>query len=86
MSHVLLISSWLFAVLFGLATISFFRMGLAPQAIALLGVTLVLLPPVRAWIGDLAGQPVPWWVTLKSPRRGRRTLATSGSRCWTAGI
>jgi pimeloyl-ACP methyl ester carboxylesterase len=62
MSHVLLIASWLLAVLFGLATISFFLMGLAPQAIALLGIMLVLLPPVRSLIGNLAGHPVPWWV------------------------
>jgi hypothetical protein len=32
MSYVLLIASWFFAAIFGLATVSFFLMGLAPQA------------------------------------------------------
>jgi pimeloyl-ACP methyl ester carboxylesterase len=62
MSFVLLAASWLLAVLFGLAALSFFLMGLTPQAIALLGITLILLPPVRALVGNLAGQSVPWWV------------------------
>jgi pimeloyl-ACP methyl ester carboxylesterase len=61
MSYVLLIASWFFAMIFGLATVSFFLMGLAPQAMALLGTTLVLLPPVRALIERLAGRAVPWW-------------------------
>jgi pimeloyl-ACP methyl ester carboxylesterase len=62
MTHVLLIASWFLAAIFGLATISFFLMGLAPQAMALLGITLVLLPPVRALIEHFAGRPLPWWV------------------------
>jgi pimeloyl-ACP methyl ester carboxylesterase len=64
MSYVLLIASWFFAVIFGLATISFFLMGLAPQAMALLGITLVLLPPVRALIERLVGKSVPWWAWI----------------------
>jgi hypothetical protein len=49
-------------VLFGLVTILFFLMGSAPQAMALLSVTLILLPPVRAAIDPLVGRTVPWSV------------------------
>jgi hypothetical protein len=61
MKYVFLALSWLFAVIFGLGAVSFFLMRLRPQAIALLALTLVLLPPVRGLIQNLVGQPVPWW-------------------------
>ncbi len=61
MKYILLALSWLFAVIFGLGAVSFFLMRLWPQAIALLAITLVSLPPVRNLIQNLVGQPVPWW-------------------------
>ncbi len=66
MHYVYLILSWIFGIIFGLATLSFFLMRLWPQAMALLGITLVLLPPVRALIDRLAGRSIPWWVWLVS--------------------
>lgn len=59
MKLILLALSWLFAVIFGLGTVSFFLMRLWPQAIALLAITLVLLPPVRTLIQHSVGQSVP---------------------------
>ena len=61
MTYVGLILSWFFAVIFGVLTISFFLMGNWPQALVLLGLTLVLLPPLRGLIGRWLGQPLPWW-------------------------
>jgi pimeloyl-ACP methyl ester carboxylesterase len=61
MKYVFLALSWVFAAIFGLGALSFFLMRLWPQAIALLAVTLVLLPPVRGLIQNLVGQAVPWW-------------------------
>ena len=39
-----------------------FLMGNWLQAIALLGVVLVLLPPIRTLAHRSAGRPIPWWV------------------------
>jgi len=61
MNIVGLILSWFFAVIFGVLTVSFFLMGNWPQGLVLLGLTMVLLPPVRGLIGRWLGQPLPWW-------------------------
>ena len=61
MNVVGLILSWFFAVIFGVLTVSFFLMGNWSQALVLLGLTLVLLPPVRGLIGHWIGKPLPWW-------------------------
>jgi pimeloyl-ACP methyl ester carboxylesterase len=61
MKYVFLALSWLLALIFGLGALSFFLMRLWPQAIALLAIALVLLPPVRGLIQNLVGKPVPWW-------------------------
>jgi pimeloyl-ACP methyl ester carboxylesterase len=61
MKYVFLALSWFFAAIVGLGTVALFLMRLWPQAIALLAITLVLLPPVRTLIQHSVGQPVPWW-------------------------
>ncbi len=61
MTYILLLLSWLFSILFGLGTIAFFLMGNWPQALVLLGLTLILLPPARNLIGRLVGESIPWW-------------------------
>lgn len=61
MKYVSLVLSWLFSILFGLFTISMFLMGNWLQAIALLGVVLALLPPVRTLAHRLTGRSIPWW-------------------------
>jgi pimeloyl-ACP methyl ester carboxylesterase len=61
MNVVGLILSWFFAVIFGVLTVSFFLMGNWPQALVLLGLTLVLLPPIRALLQQGVGKPIPWW-------------------------
>jgi len=61
MNVVGLIFSWFFAVIFGVLTVSFFLMGNWPQGLVLLGLTLVLLPPVRSLIGHWLGKSLPWW-------------------------
>jgi hypothetical protein len=60
MKYVFLALSWFFAAIVGLGTVAFFLMRLWPQAVALLAITLVLLPPVRGLIQNLVGQPLPW--------------------------
>ena len=50
MQFVCLALSWLFAILFGLFALSMVLMGNQLQAIPLLGVVLLLLPPVRTLI------------------------------------
>jgi hypothetical protein len=62
MTYVTLALSWLFGIIFGLFALSIFLMGNWLQAIALLGVVLVLLPPVRTLAHRLTGRPIPWWV------------------------
>jgi hypothetical protein len=61
MNIVGLILSWFFAIIFGALTISFLLMGNWPQGLVLLGLTLVLLPPVRDLVGHWIGKPLPWW-------------------------
>ena len=62
MEYVSLVLSWLFSIIFGLFALSMFLMGNWLQAIALLGVVLVLLPPIRTLAHRSAGRPIPWWV------------------------
>jgi pimeloyl-ACP methyl ester carboxylesterase len=61
MKSVGLILSWVFAVLCGLLTVSFFLMGNWPQAPVLLFLTLVLAPPFRTIIERWMKKQVPWW-------------------------
>jgi pimeloyl-ACP methyl ester carboxylesterase len=61
MTYVILILSWLFSLIFGLLTLSMILMRNWLQAMALLGVVLVLLPPVRNGVCRLSGRSVPWW-------------------------
>jgi hypothetical protein len=61
MKYVSLVSSWLFSIIFGLFALSMFLMGNWLQAIALLGVVLLLLPPVRTLARRLTGRSIPWW-------------------------
>lgn len=61
MIYVVLILSWILSIILGLATISFFLMGNWQQALVLLGLTLILLPPARNLIGRLVGRSIPWW-------------------------
>lgn len=62
MKYVSLALSWFFSIIFGLFALSMFLMGNWLQAIALLGVVLVLLPPVRTLVHHLTGRSIPWWV------------------------
>jgi pimeloyl-ACP methyl ester carboxylesterase len=62
MQYVFLILSWLFAILFGLFTLSMILMGNRLQAIPLLGIVLLLLPPVRTLIHNQLGKPLSPWV------------------------
>lgn len=55
MGFVVLALSWLFSILFGLLAISMLLMGNLLQAIPLLGLVLVLLPPARALAYNLTG-------------------------------
>ena len=66
MQYVFLILSWLFAILFGLFTLSMVLMGNRLQAIPLLGVTLLLLPPVRTLIHNQTGESLSPWVYVIS--------------------
>jgi pimeloyl-ACP methyl ester carboxylesterase len=62
MTYLTLALSWFFSIIFGLFALSMFLMGNWLQAIALLGVVLVLLPPVRTLAHRLTGRPIPWWL------------------------
>jgi pimeloyl-ACP methyl ester carboxylesterase len=61
MKYVFLTLCWFFGIILGLTTVSFFLMGLWPRTIALLGISLVLLPPVRTLIQRAFGKAIPWW-------------------------
>jgi pimeloyl-ACP methyl ester carboxylesterase len=62
MQTVFLVLSWLFAVVFGLLTLSMILMGNWLQATALLGIVLLLLPPVRTLIHNRIGESLSPWV------------------------
>jgi hypothetical protein len=66
MQYVGLALSWLFAIFFGLFTLSMVLMGNQLQAIPLLVVTLLLLPPVRTLIHNQIGKPLSPWVYVIS--------------------
>jgi len=55
MGVVVLVLSWLFSILFGLLAISMLLMGNLLQAIPLLGLVLLLLPPVRTLAHNQTG-------------------------------
>jgi pimeloyl-ACP methyl ester carboxylesterase len=55
MHFVFLVVSWLFSILFGLLAVSMLLTGNLLQAIPLLAIALVLLPPVRALVHNLTG-------------------------------
>jgi pimeloyl-ACP methyl ester carboxylesterase len=55
MHYVLLVLSWLLSILFGLLAVSMLLTGNLLQAIPLLGLVLLLLPPVRALVHNLTG-------------------------------
>ncbi len=61
MKYLLLALNWLLAIIFGLGTVAFFLMGNWLQAIILLTITLVLLPPVRNLVRHAVGRSVSWW-------------------------
>jgi pimeloyl-ACP methyl ester carboxylesterase len=62
MQYVCLVLSWLFAILFGLLTLSMVLMGNLLRAVPLLAIVLLLLPPVRTLIHSQAGSPLSPWV------------------------
>ena len=62
MQYVSLVLSWLFSILFGLFALSMLLMGNWLQAIPLLGIVLLLLPPVRTLAHRLSDRSIPWWV------------------------
>jgi pimeloyl-ACP methyl ester carboxylesterase len=62
MKYVYLVLNWLFSVLFGLFALSMFLMGNWLQALPLLGIVLLLLPPVRTLAHRLTGRSISWWV------------------------
>jgi pimeloyl-ACP methyl ester carboxylesterase len=66
MQYVGLVLSWLFATLFGLFTLSMVLMGNQLQAIPLLVVVLLLLPPVRTLIHNQIGRSLSPWVYVIS--------------------
>ncbi len=66
MSVVFLVPSWIFAIFFGLFTLSMVLMGNLLQAIPLLGATLLLLPPVRTLIHDQIGKSLSPWIYVIS--------------------
>lgn len=66
MKYVSLVLSWLFSIIFGLFAISMILTLNWLQAIALLGVVLVLLPPVRTLVHRSTGRSIPWWVWVVS--------------------
>ena len=61
MKYLRLFLSWFFAVNLGLLTLAFFLMGNWAQAVFLLCMVLVLLPPVRKFVGNRMRTPIPWW-------------------------
>ena len=62
MKYVYLVLNWLFSVLFGLFALSMFLMGNWLQALPLLGIILLLFPPVRTLAHHLTGRSISWWV------------------------
>jgi pimeloyl-ACP methyl ester carboxylesterase len=64
MKYIGLVLSWLFALLFGLFALSMVLMGNLLQAVPLLGITLLLLPPVRSLLHKQAGKSVSPWVYM----------------------
>jgi pimeloyl-ACP methyl ester carboxylesterase len=66
MQFVGLVLSWLFAIFFGLFTLSMVLMGNRRQAIPLLVVALLLLPPVRTLIHTQVGRSLSPWVYVVS--------------------
>lgn len=61
METVWLVLSWLLAILFGLLAISMFLTRNYIQALVLLVIILLLLPPVRSLIGQVTGWSLPGW-------------------------
>ena len=59
MHFVWLVLAWLLAVLFGLLTISMLLMGNTTQAIPLLAIVLLLLPPIRSLVEQVTGRSIP---------------------------
>jgi pimeloyl-ACP methyl ester carboxylesterase len=66
MRYLFLFLSWFFSIIFGLLTLSMLLTRNWLQAIALFGVVLVLLPPVRALATGLVGRSIPWWMWIIS--------------------
>lgn len=62
MHFVWLVLAWLLAILFGLLTISMFLMGNTIQAIPLLVIVILLLPPTRSLVEQVTGRSIPGWV------------------------
>lgn len=66
MKYVYLTLSWFFSIIFGLFAISMVLMRNLLQAIPLLGIVLLLLPPVRTFVRNQTGKSLPWWVWVVS--------------------
>lgn len=62
MRYVGLTLSWVFSILFGLLSLSMFLMGNTLQALVLLALVLLLLPPVRSFIYNRTGKALSPWV------------------------
>jgi pimeloyl-ACP methyl ester carboxylesterase len=61
--HILSLAlGWILGILFGLLALSMFLTGNRLQAILLLGIVCLLLPPVRNLIEQLIGRTIPGWV------------------------
>jgi pimeloyl-ACP methyl ester carboxylesterase len=80
MKYVLLLLSWFFSILFGLLAISMVLVGNPIRAILLLGVVLLLLPPVRFLIHNQTG------LSLSLPVRAIVFVALLAGFVWLTSI
>ena len=62
MDTVALALGWILSILFGLLALSMFLTGNPIQAIPLIAIILLLLPPVRGLLQQVIGRPIPGWL------------------------
>jgi pimeloyl-ACP methyl ester carboxylesterase len=61
MKYVWLVLNWLFSIIFSLVVLSMALNGNWLQALAILVIVLLILPPVRKLTHNITGKSLPWW-------------------------
>ncbi len=56
-----LVLSWIFSIVFAIMGVAMLGMGGRVQALLLLGIVLLLLPPFRTFIHNVTDKSLPWW-------------------------